>query len=553
MTDFTYNMSSRILNMEQKGKSEAPLLTPDKLLKLEFSKLDKPTFFATNSLSDTVAFSSWKGSYHLDEEYIEATNINYIHIADALIQPENGKIVINRRAKIKQMQNATLALNNKHLLHTATIDIESTKRYTGSAIYDYKDENNEIQQIKFPELMVDTLTTTAKGYIPVTQNFMLSPAFSYTGDVTLSSRKDFLSYTGSAGIIHNCSGIKSYNIKFKGLIDPKNIMIPVAEKPRDMNDNLIFSGSFLNIDSAHIYGAFMSAQKSWTDVALINSQGYLYYEKAKSRYLITSLAKLSDQTLHGELVAFDKNFCIMSGEGKLNFGTNFNLLKMQSAGKYIHTIDSGRVTMQAILAFDFHFSPDALKVMSDEIRMMPTLKPVNLNSDLNNKGMKDIVGVESANQIKDEINLFGSSRNLPNEFNYELLLNDVNLYWNTFSSSFRSTGKIGIGFIGQQPVNVYVDGYIEIQRRRSGDVVDIYLKADESTWYYFSYFPGVMMAQAGNNNFNTIIATAKANDRKHPDSSVRVPYSYMIAVEDRLGKFLRRMTSDNADTEPVIR
>ena len=553
MTDFIYNMATRILNMEQKGKSDSPLLTPDKLLKLNPSQLDKPTFFATNSLSDTVAFSSWKGSYHLDEEYIEAENINYIHIADALIQPENGKIVINRRAKIKQMENAIIALNNRHILHTAKIDIESTKRYTGSAIYDYKDENNEIQQINFPELMVDTLTTTANGNIPGSQKFMLSPAFSYAGDVTLSARKDFLTFTGAAGISQNCSTVKSYNIKFKALIDPKNIMIPVSEKARDSNDNLIFSGSFINTDSMHIYPAFLSPQKSWADAALVNSKGFLYYEKAKGRYLITSLEKLSDQTLPGDMITFDKNFCIMSGEGKLNYGTNLNLFKMSSAGNVTHKIDSSRVTLQAILAFDFHFSPEALKVMIDEIRMMTTLKPVNINSELNNKGMKDLMGTSAADQIKEEVFLFGSSRNLPKEFNYELLLNDVNLYWNESTSSFRSTGKIGIGFIGQQPVNVYIDGYIEIQRRRSGDMVDIYLKADQSTWYYFSYFSGTLMAQAGNDIFNAIIANTKLSVRKHPDSTIRVPYTYMIAVEDRLGKFLRRMASDNLEAEPVTR
>ena len=75
------------------------------------------------------------------------------------------------------------------------------------------------------------------------------------------------------------------------------------------------------------------------------------------------------------------------------------------------------------------------------IRMMPSLKPVNLNSDLNNKGMKDLMGVTAATQLKEEMDLFGTSRNLPKEFTYELLLNDVNLYWNDSTSSFRSTGK----------------------------------------------------------------------------------------------------------------
>ena len=213
MTDFTYNMETRVLNMEQKGKSNTPLLTPDKLIRLNYAKLDKPTFFATNNLSDTVSFSSWKGSYHLDQEYIEAENINYIHIADALIQPENGKITINRRAKIQPLDSAIIAVNNRHILHSAKIDIESTKRYSGSAVYDYIDENKEIQQISFPELKVDTLTTSARGYIPVKQKFRLSPAFTFSGDVMLSARNDQLTFTGSAGIVNNCSNLTSYSIK----------------------------------------------------------------------------------------------------------------------------------------------------------------------------------------------------------------------------------------------------------------------------------------------------------------------------------------------------
>jgi hypothetical protein len=329
-------------------------------------------------------------------------------------------------------------------------------------------------------------------------------------------------------------------------------MIPVSEKPRDINDNMVFSGSFINLDSIHIYPAFLSAQKSWTDVGIVKSGGFLYYEKAKSRYLIGSLEKIVDQTKHGSLIAFDKNFCVLSGEGKLDFGSNFDLVKLNSAGKVIHRIDSGDVRINAILAFDFFFSPEALKIMSDEIRLLPSLKPVNLNSEFYTKGMKDMLGSEAAQQISDEINLFGTSRNLPKEFNYEIMLNDVNLYWNEATSSFRSEGKIGIGFIGGQPLNVYVDGFVEIQKRRSGDMFDIYLKADESTYYYFSYIRGNMMTQAGNNTFNTLIAGIKLNDRKHPDSSVRQPYIYMISVEERLERFLQRMSNRGMSGEEEV-
>jgi hypothetical protein len=378
---------------------------------------------------------------------------------------------------------------------------------------------------------------------------MLSPAFTFTGDVALSARADNLTFTGAAGILNNCKTLESYSIKFKSQIDPKNVMIPVSDKPRDINDNLVFSGSYINIDSIHIYPAFLSAQKSWTDIPIVDSDGWLYYEKSKGRYLITSLEKLVDHSLAGNMISFDKNYCTLSGEGNINFGAKLDLVKFTSAGRVTHSLDSGKVNIDAILAFDFHFSAEALRIMADEIRFLPSLKPVNLNTDLNNKGMKDLLGINVASQLKEEMDLFGSSKNLPKAFTSKLLLNDVKLFWNEATSSFRSNGKIGIGFIGSQPVNVYVDGFIEIQRRRSGDMIDIYLKADGSTWYYFSYFKGVMMTQAGNNNFNSIIAKTKLNDRKDPESSVKVPYTYMIAVEDRLDRFLQRMSNDKPEDD----
>ena len=376
---------------------------------------------------------------------------------------------------------------------------------------------------------------------------MLSPAFSFAGDVSLSARSSQLMFTGSAGIVHDCDMIKSYPVKFKSLIDPKNVMIPLGEKTRDNNDNLVYSGSYLNIDSAHMYPAFLSQQKSWTDIGLINASGVLYYNKAKGSYQISSVEKIANPAMNGSMVSLDRNLCTLSGEGSMNFGSNFDLVKLNSAGSFVQTADSGKVDIKAILALDFFFSEDALKIMSEDFRMMPSLKPVNLNSDFVSKGMKDLLGVPVASRLKEEAELFGMSANMPKEFNYEIVLNEVNLRWNEVSSSFRSIGKIGIGFIGNQPVNVYVDGFVEIQRRRSGDLIDIYLKADESTWYYFSYFKGVMMAQAGNMNFNTLLNNIKLKERKHPDSSVKVPYTYMIAVEDRLGRFLRRMSGEYVD------
>jgi hypothetical protein len=107
--------------MEQRSKSASVsgLIPPEKLLALNMKTLEKPTFIAVNSLRDTIKFTARKANYNVEKEYIEAENINYIRIADALIQPEKGRIIINRRAKISKLENAYIAVNNRHLLHSA--------------------------------------------------------------------------------------------------------------------------------------------------------------------------------------------------------------------------------------------------------------------------------------------------------------------------------------------------------------------------------------------------------------------------------------------------
>jgi len=552
LSDFEYDMQDRILRMQEKRKAEKELVTPDRLLRTDLKNPEKPNFFATSTIRDTISFNAQKASYNLDGEYIEAENINYIRIADALIQPEKGRIKIGRRAMIDPLQNAVVAINNRHLLHSAGINIESARKYSGRGIYDYTDDSGEVRNISFSEVTVDTMATSARGFITSGENFMLSPAFTFTGDVNLYSGQEFLLFTGAAGIVNTCPSVKSAPVQFKSFIDPRNVMIPASDKPRDINGNPVMTGSLLNIDAMTIYPAFLSEQRSWIDVGLVSSRGYLYYDKAKSSYLLTSREKIADRTLHGDLIALDRNSCILSGEGRINLGARFDPVKMTGAGQIKHNIDTGYVEIQALLGFDFHFSPEALRIMSQELKFIPTLKPVNLNSELYTKGMRDLFGVETANRMKEDLDLFGVSGELPPEFTFRLFLNDVTLYWHEASASFRSKGRIGLGFIGTDPVNVYVDGMIEIQRRRAGDMFDIYLKANESTWYYFSYIKGNMMTLSSNSAYNSVIENTRQRLRRIPKKVSREPYSYMIAVRDRMIRFLRRMeSSDEEERSPA--
>jgi hypothetical protein len=543
MTNFEYDMDSKVMDMWQKGRETSALMTPDQLLKVPPGKEEKPTFLSTNNMKDTTKFQSGSASYFLKDEYIRVENVNYVPVADALIQPGGGVLYIEKGARIRQTDSAIVAINNRHLLHSARINIESSASYFGTGKYDYVDEDGNNQVIEFSEIRVDTMATKARGYIAAGQDFMLSPAFTFTGDVSLRSVDEYLNFTGVAGIVTNCDNINNMPVKFSALIDPKNILIPVEEKPRDADDNLLFSGTFITLDSAGVYGTFLSQRRSWSDNPMLSASGYLFHDRGAGQYRIASMEKLADLNSNGNMVTFDRNFCMLGSEGKIDFGVNYDLLRVNSAGSIIHNTDSSTVRVRTMLGLSFYFSDEALEKMADDIRMIPTLKTVTMSSDFNRKALRDLLGEKTANSLTEELQLFGVVRSLPQEYNYRLLLNDINLVWNPNTMSFVSQGKIGIGFIGNQPLNVYVDGWVELQRKRSGDLLDIYLKANDNTWYWFSYVRGILMSYSSNMSYNDLLSSIKERQRKDPDARGGSSFQYMVGLPDRLERFLRRMES----------
>lgn len=543
MTNFEYDMEKKIMDMSQKGRESVPLMSPQELLKVPHGLVEKPTFLSTNNMKDTLKFQSGSASYFLQDEYLMVKDVNYIPVADALIQPDEGVLYIERGAQIRPTESAVVAVNNRHLIHSAKLKIESSANYSGSGKYDYISSDGNSQVIEFSEIRVDTMATKASGHIPATLNFTLSPAFTYSGDVSLRSDNEQLLFTGAAGILTDCRNIISKQVKFKAYIDPANVLIPIDDKPRDLEDNLLFSGSFVTLDSAGVYGAFLSERYSWSDTPLLNAEGFLFHDKGIDRYRIASMEKLADLRRHGDMVTFDRNMCLLLSEGKINFGVNYGLLTLNSSGAIIHNTDSSRVEVRSIVGFSFHFNDEALKTMAADIRTNPTLRTVNLSSEFNQKAMRDLLGEEAANKLNEELQLFGVVRSLPKEYTSQLLLNDVTLQWNPYTMSFISKGKIGIGFIGDQPMNVYVDGWVELQRKRSGDLLDIYLKASDNTWYWFSYVRGILMSYSSNPTYNDILTNTKEKLRRDPNATARINFEYMPGVPDRLRSFLRRMES----------
>ncbi len=165
--------------------------------------------------------------------------------------------------------------------------------------------------------------------------------------------------------------------------------------------------------------------------------------------------------------------------------------------------------------------------------------------------MIELMGKEKYSAMKSDLSLFGSSRTLPAEMKHTLVFNELKFKWNNETNSWMSVGKIGIASINNVAVNKRVDGLIELQIKRSGDIMDIYLQFDRRTWYYFGYTRGVMQIHSSNNTFLEKIKKLKTGDRRM-NVSTGESYIYMVSTDVKKNTFLRRFREvTEAEQAPV--
>lgn len=513
--------------------------------------LSGPRYVSIHPKQDSMSFVSPMAVYEYNHFIIKATEVPYIQIADARIYPIDGLIVVESGAKIRQLQEAKIIAdytNAYHSLYDASVSINGKNDYSASARYKYTDYTGKDQVIKFTSIRVDTSKQTiGTAELTMLDSFSLSPHFEFQGKAELAARSRLLSFDGATRLIHDCNAGKSW-LKFKANIDPDHVMIPVSDAPLDINLNRIYAGIMLTRDSAHVYTTFSSPKKDYFDNYLATSNGYLTYDIQNSSYEIASLAKLSDSTSTGNYLKMGSYSCQTYSEGKIDYLVNFGQLKMDAFGTAVHDMKQELFTSDVMLAFDFFFSKDALSVFSSNLDSLPELKAYDLTDPVYRLALNELVGKRQADIMFNELSLYGNYREVPPEFRKSMILSNVKLKYNMNTRSFRYNGDVGIVRIGDRQINKQARVFIELSKRASGDLLDIYFELNDRTWYYFGYNPGSFQVTSSNSVFNTLVLNLKDNQRKLSVRPGETEYIYSLSPERRAQLFLRRYM-DEEDIE----
>jgi hypothetical protein len=500
-------------------------------------------YISTHPQQDSLSFIASRATYDYGSKILNASGVPFIEVADAYVIPHGKKLDIGYRASMSLLKNAKVLANKdnrQYLIYDASIAINGADDYEGSGYYDYRDAFGNAYQLHFDRIWVDTsMLTLATGDVTEDSPFMLSPYFDFQGEVQLMADAPLLTFDGGVRLVHSCDIGRSW-LRFTAQLDPADIRIPIPEQMQNTALNRIFSGTMITRDSIHIYSAFLSGRKDYFDANINSAHGELIYDPEREDYIISSPEKLADPTWPGSYLRLETERCRVYGEGPINLNLDYGQVKMVSAGNTSHRVAEGDFEARLILGLDFPFSEDALELMGTEIDRLPYLDPVDLFDPHYLLAMKDLLGRETALDLERQLGLTGVYEEIPPAWKHTIFFSDLPLKWNQESRSFRYRGMIGIGNIGDIQVNKKVEAYIEFVERGSGDVFDIYLKADDRTWYYIAYTPGGLQVLSSNRDFNQIIFDLKENDRRIRGRVGQAPYVYSLAARRRLDLFIER-------------
>lgn len=500
-------------------------------------------FISTSIKQDSLRFTTPMAHYNSINHTIQAMYVKDLAIADAKIYPDRGNVKIEKEGIMQSLRNSKViadTLDSFHHIYNATINIHSRNSYSGSGSYAYVDADENEQEIVFDVIDVDsTGQTIALGNLPEEESFSLSPNFDYKGKVRMEAREKSLFFSGQTKIHNHCESIGDNWLDFTSQIDPNEIYIPVELYVTDDASLKLYNSFFLTNDSIHIYSSFLSRRIFYTDNVLLEASGFLSYNPNLNAYQIAPKDKLKDMDATGNIMSFYQGNCNMRGEGKIDLGAELGQIKQISAGAIEHDLSSDNVTLDLIYGLDFFMNDQAMKIIENAF-LQANLKHTNLNKQNYTRKLAEIMGRKQAELCLQEMNNDGIFKDLPKELQHTFYFNNLDFIWNKDKKAYQSIGEIGIGNINNTQISKSIKGKIELDKKRSGNRLTMYLEIDKSTWFYFEYYHGVLFVRSSNSEFNTIIHESKEDKRKLKDPLKKNPYSYIICPRSQKTKFLKQ-------------
>lgn len=515
-------------------------------------------FLSVHKGQDSLNWVSPVADFDLSTNTIMAHKVDHIAVADAHIFPNEGEVTVAPMAKMKTLTSSRIIADTENKYHTfinVGVDISSRRQYYGHGDYTYTESDGTVEYISFDPIAVDsTGQTYATGKIREDEDFSLSPEFSYQGLVKVEARNPLLRYTGSTKMHHGCDGIVESWIKFDSEVDPADVFIPIDEQPMSKDDEFLISGGVMATDSVHVYPAFLSPRKLYSNVPVATAQGFLHFNKKEKSYELSSKERIAHPDSLDNYLSIKKDGCTIESDGDIDFVANLGRVKTVAKGTTSYDINADKYLLDMMMTLDFYLPAEAMKIISDTIMAIEGIQPASIIGDTYTRGVRSILGTAEATKVFNEQKIFGTLKVIPEPLDKAILFSELHMTWNKKVRCWQSVGDLGIANFGGAQINKKVKGIFEIERKRSADGMTLYLEVTPDLWYFFSYKRGFMQVLSSDKSFNDIIHGIKGSDRKLAAKKGEASYMFMVAEMKKKNDFIKHMQTGSIaeDDEQVV-
>jgi len=512
-------------------------------------------FVSTHRGQDSLDFMAPIASYDIESKTIKAEEVRNIEVADANIILKNQEITIYEEAEMAPLDSATIEIKNGlHTFENAHVNIKGKYNYKATGEYTFINGAKKGYIIHFNEIFAeDEQETRAKGNIGEKKIFALNEHFAFKGDVELSANDSLLTFDGGVQMLHPCSkkGPQEH-LQFKSRIDPDKVLIPLEERSYTYGNEErkeLVRGFFLQLDSSHVYSAFLEESRGMNNTPILTAGGNLRYNDNNNCFEIAKEQKLAHPDSTGNILRYHTEQCMVSGEGKLNLGMDLEQVKTHSSGTIQHLRDGNEIKINGLLGIDFMLDENSINTMVNTIAASGAPDALHNEPEIK-KALREWISAKDADKIIDVLEPTTNLTELiPDKIQHTLLFTDMEFTWDTPSRSYKAEGRFDLGWIKNQAISRELKVKSLISRSRGGNTLEIHIETDAKTWFFFSYENGKMNVLSSLDAFNQDIRALEPEERKMDTGFGEDSYIFQISSERRLNDFLKKFEAPEKDAE----
>lgn len=516
-------------------------------------------FVSTHPDQDSLKFRGQRAYFDLPTSVLEVYEIPYIPVADARIDPDSNKVVIESQANMRTLENAEIVAdtsNEYHRFYDATVDIEGAKRYHGSGKYDYEMRNGNIQTYPFDSIgsrkieskkfLGKEVSHRTYGSTTINENdsLFMNPKFRFKGDVELQASKKNMFFDGFAKLdVKKHPNIPKRSTSwfaFDDTIDPNNFVLNYG-KPTNPDGDTLFTGFTYDQSSIEgLKGAVMEKNASTSAQPVLKADGIAKYRPNYEEFVFGDKDKIVNGEPHGDILRYSDTDREIHGEGNINLHLNFNPITMTSAGTIEDELDTNVVDLNMLTALHLPIDDELISLMAKNLNSYTyDNKQVDYTTDQFKHALAELTKENKVDKTLEELNKTGAFER-PNNRDETFIFSDLKMTYNPKTQTYQSRGRTGLSFVGEMGIHKHIRGFVEFGKRRTSDFFNIYFESVAGDWYFLTYKNDILQILSSNEKFNKKLSGISPQKRKTKLGKERF-FLYSIATFNDKRSFVKRM------------